>query len=239
MKRSLTNLVLTLLFAAFPAICCGQAFVARYPQLTEKNLPEFFKEWKAYSDSMALHATVCDSAITRIMNQEAYSELFAKYRTDDGSTPRYCVMPQTVDIYRYPITVDTANLATYSLYGHGADTIKIIPPLPPRGLYLTPRIDSLLSEYIGGLLLDESGLRFSEINEEHEKEIEGYISLTYGHWGGCWHFYAYPQMDFLSVTDNLIITHRSRCAYCGDGTIYVKKGDSFVKCDGRQIVWMQ
>lgn len=60
------NRVLTILFAMTAFLCSGQAFLAKYPKLTKKNLNKFFLDWKAYSDTIDSNNVITDSVIADI-----------------------------------------------------------------------------------------------------------------------------------------------------------------------------
>lgn len=60
-------IIIALIFSAMS--CSGQPFVAKYPKLTSKNLPKFFEDWSAYSDSVA-HGADCKSDICNAINAE-------------------------------------------------------------------------------------------------------------------------------------------------------------------------
>ena len=65
------NRIITTLFLGLTTlVCSGQSFLLEYPKLTKKNLSEFFLDWKAYSDSIALKATKNDSLIDEIVCTE-------------------------------------------------------------------------------------------------------------------------------------------------------------------------
>ena len=63
---NMRNRVLTILFAMTAFLCSGQAFLAKYPKLTKKNLKEFFLDWKAYSDTITSNYVITDSVIADI-----------------------------------------------------------------------------------------------------------------------------------------------------------------------------
>lgn len=63
--------IITILFLGLTTfVCSGQSFLLEYPKLTKKNLSEFFLDWEAYSDSIALKAAKNDSLIDEIVRTE-------------------------------------------------------------------------------------------------------------------------------------------------------------------------
>lgn len=101
-------LFITLIFSALT--CSGQSFIAKYSKLTKKNLPEFFEDWMAYSDSVA--GTVkCHSDICNAVNAE-FDSLFRVIRLLQGDLSHYVtkpkkkdygIIPQYIPVEYYPI----------------------------------------------------------------------------------------------------------------------------------------
>ena len=57
------KMMLAFLFGMAALFCCGQSFLLKYPNLTKRNLSEFFLDWKVYSDSVYSNNVVEDSVL--------------------------------------------------------------------------------------------------------------------------------------------------------------------------------
>lgn len=69
-RQAMKNKIfITIMLTLSTLVCCGQSFVDKYPKLTKKNLPEFFEDWQAYSDSVA-RTVNCHSDICNAVNAE-------------------------------------------------------------------------------------------------------------------------------------------------------------------------
>ena len=88
------NRVLTILFAMTAFLCSGQAFLAKYPKLTKKNLNKFFLDWKAYSDTIDSNNVITDSVIADIF---MWNNVVFGLEGHPANEPQYNVIPQTID----------------------------------------------------------------------------------------------------------------------------------------------
>ena len=89
------TILITLIFSALT--CSGQSFIAKFPKLTKDNLPEFFEDWKAYSDSISSNITISSPLDSLI-----YERNLLTYTTIalGNPCPRYVVYPETVELLR-------------------------------------------------------------------------------------------------------------------------------------------
>ena len=150
------NRVLTIFFAMTAFICSGQAFLAKYPKLTKKNLNEFFLDWKAYSDTITSNYVITDSVIADII---MWNNVIFGLEGRPTNEPKYNVVPQTIKIERYFLDVDTVMAKLCLGFPEFLEDLKddqyvvdsVTPVLPWRGLYLTSDINKKLSSFAGGL----------------------------------------------------------------------------------------
>ena len=232
---------LTVLFLAFIIMGCnGQP--NQTSRLTERNLPKFFKEWKENSDRLAAEKHTTDTLITTILSHE-FSLSNQPQTSDEGITPQYRVVLLKIYIYRYGMEADTTgsiNGLSYRHFEYEAmeeyETDSITPPLPLEGLYLTPKEETQLSQFLGGL---KSADTLSTINEANVRKLRHYIPVTYGHWGGYWWFYSFPQIQIIIVTHNVIILGRRTSWFEGDEIWYFKVGDRFIRDNTPKGIWIE
>ena len=241
------NRIITTLFLGLTTlVCSGQSFLLEYPKLTKKNLSEFFLDWKAYSDSIALKATKNDSLIDEIVCTE-YAPMLLEGRlwmTGKDGSPQYFVFPQYIKVERYYIDVDTVMAKHEFGFPSFIPDIKdnqyivdsITPILPHGGLYLTSDINKTLSIFVGGL---KRGDKIAKINKRNVGKLEKYIPVDYGHWGGYWWFTSFPLITNICYANNLIAVMR-RTSWCtGDVIWYVKENGKFVRYPEPIVDWME
>lgn len=191
---NMRNRVLTILFAMTTFLCSGQTFLTKYPKLTKKNLNEFFLDWKAYSDTINSNNVVADSIIADII---MWNNITFSLEGHPVNEPQYNVIPQTIEIERYYIDVDTVMARLCLGFPEFIEDLKddqyvvdsVTPVLSWRGLYLTPDINKKLSSFAGGL---KNGDKIGKINKKNVKILKKYIPVDYGHWGGYWWFTSFP-----------------------------------------------
>lgn len=243
--RRIIPIICIFFLASF--ICGGQAFMSKYNKLTNRNISVFFKDWKAYSDSVADNISNRDTVAAAIINQDMALSFALKGKGDEeGVMPLYKVVPQYIEVDRYYIEADT----TYSNFGfayshHRKDTIfeysidSITPQLPKNGLYLTPRIDRVLSKFVGGLAKGKGEDKFGKINRKNVSQLQHYIPVCYGHWGGYWWFYSFPVIYNVKYADNVIVLKR-RTSWCtGDELWYPRKEGGFVRDSHPKCGWIE
>jgi len=220
----------------------GQTFLSKYPKLTKKNLPEFFADWKAYSDSVKASNVIADSVLEYIINYE-YAIFWLEGSTH-GNLPIYKVIPRSIKVERYYLDIDTVMARLCHGFPDFIPDLRddqftvdsITPVLPHKGLYLTSEIDRTLSNFIGGLI---SGSKISKINKRNVSKLKEYIPVDYGHWGGYWWFTSFPLITYICYANNLIAVMR-RTSWCtGDVIWYIKESGKFARCPKPIISWIE
>lgn len=207
--------IILILSCLLTLMCNGQNFLSKYPNLTKKNLSEFFSDWKAYSDSVASLAIKNDSLINMAVCVNYLPRMLEGYRPEKE---KYIVVPQYIKIERYYIDVDTSvyNPRFGFPYHYSDQKVNeyridsIISQLPYQGLYLTSDIDKALASFIGGL---RQGDKTGKINKSNLKRLKKYIPVDYGHWGGYWWFTSFPLITNICQADNLLVIKR-RTSWC-------------------------
>lgn len=87
--------IILILSCHLTLMCYGQNFLSKYPNLTKKNLSEFFSDWKAYSDSVASLAIKNDSLIDMAVCENYLPCMLEGYRP---AKEKYIVIPQYIKI---------------------------------------------------------------------------------------------------------------------------------------------
>lgn len=250
MKLGAMQKYITLIFAlSFSTLTCsGQSFLAKYPKLTEKNLPAFFGDWKAYSDSVANNVE-CNSDICRVVNAEIDSafHIIRALQSDVSHyvakrKVKYGIIPQYIPVEYYPIAPSPNDTLFFSYdYASLYDSIlvreTITPNLGPNELYLTENIRTRLLEFITGLNVDnERPWRFIKKNiKALLKYIRHYNEEHYG----MVIFNDYPYIWKVQTTDDFIVLHIRASNYIGYEEWYIKKGISFEKVPGIHNAWIE
>lgn len=184
-------------------ICSGQSFVDKYPKLTKKNLPEFFEDWQAYSDSISSNITISNPLDSLIYERNlfTYAEIALQ-----SPRPRYIVYPKAVEVLTYKELGDTTNNSTsfgllmsipYAMQEYTKQMVDI--KIPDGALYMTnsisKKIDSFL--YVGKY-------RKKKEREKRLKELRKYISVSYGIFNT--HTYCdYPLILNIGVASDIIV----------------------------------
>ena len=238
---NMRNRVLTILFAMTTFLCSGQTFLTKYPELTKKNLNEFFLDWKAYSDTINSNDVVADSVIADII---MWNNIIFSLEGHPVNEPQYNVIPQTIEIERYYLDVDTVMAKLCHGFPEFIEDLRdeqyvvdsVTPVLPWRGLYLTPDINKKLSSFAGGL---KNGDKIGNINKKNVKILKKYIPVDYGHWGGYWWFTSFPIITNIRYADNLIAVMRRTSWWTGDVIWYVKEDGKFIRRPEPITSWVE
>lgn len=102
------RMILALLLGMTAIFCSSQSFLSKYPKLTKKNLNEFFLDWEIYSDSIASNNdAIKDSVLVDVIRHEYAEFLRENCNNPNGVTPRYYVLPQSIEVGRYYSDMDT------------------------------------------------------------------------------------------------------------------------------------
>lgn len=211
-------LLIICLFIGINGFC--QDFLSDFPQLTTDNLPNFFSKWQEYSAKQS-QKVVRDTLLCDIANEVMDDEL-------GRDRCKYRVIPQTISVEKYDCDADSAYYIRWFLERQRElepITTEIQLPLPEDGLFLTDSIYVKLADFCGGLNYNEDNL--SDFNNDNIELLEQFIPVTYGHWGGYWHFYSFPQIELIRQYNN-IISVSERTTWCnGDEVWFIKEGDKF------------
>lgn len=237
------KILLTLLLGIVVIFCSGQSFLVKYPKLTGRNLGEFFKDWEIYSDSVSSCNIIKDSILSDVVMRE-FAAFNDENKRQNSITSQYIVFPQTIEVERYYLDVDTimaessqgfpSYIPDMKREQYSVDTIT--PAVPRGGLYLTPGIRKVLSEFAGGLNKENV---ITKINKSNVKKLKKYIPVAYGHWGGYWWFVSFPIINGICYSDNLIAIMR-RTSWCTGNVIwYVKENGKFVRRQQPVSVWIE
>lgn len=190
-----------------------QDFLQKYRTLSEKNIDDFFKDWKQWSDKMREYST--NDSYNALFNQVYEHYPFFK----EADTTEFISLPSNIEVRYYSTEYDKLDWGMAVIRRRSFPKVTkgetFIPSLygsaSLRTLYLTHQIDSLLTEYLG---VDEL------INEEREKEIGRRIQTHYGHWGGYWWLTSMPTIyGFHYTTDGILVIARTGFA-SGDYLFY-------------------
>ena len=85
-------------------------------------------------------------------------------------------------------------------------------------LYMTPEIEKLLSQYLGGV--GEFGSRVTSINKARVAYLSRLFYVHYGHWGGYWILNSMPMIYYLGLYDDGICAYL-RTSWCSGETVFV------------------
>lgn len=229
--------------------CSGQSFLAKYPKLTKKTLPEFFKDWKAYSDSVR-DTLKCNTDIFHIVNTaEIGSSRIVKALEGEAShyvkkprVKKYGIIPQYIPVEYYPIEPTPNDTLFFSWdYASLYDSIlvkdKITPLLGINELYLNENIHTRLMEFITGLNVDyEKPWRFINKNI---KALQKYLRHNIEEHYGTVYFNDYPYIWKVQATDDFIVLHIRASDYTGYEQWYIKKGERFEEVPGIHNAWIE
>ena len=191
----------------------------KYHRLNKKNIDAFIQDWKDWSLELRTFSTdsVVNQAINRIRSE--YSE----WNQPDNSL--FYSMPCCIEIRRYqgsypPIDVSDEYRPRYEekqqaleryAYVPGFDSEKVI-------LYMTPEIEKLLSQYLGGVY--GFGSLVTNINKSRVAYLSRIFYVHYGHWGGYWILNSMPMIYYLSLYDDGICAFL-RTSWCSGETVFV------------------
>ncbi|MDE5593961.1 MAG: hypothetical protein K2I89_00100 [Muribaculaceae bacterium] len=253
MYKYLTILI-TLIFSVL--VCSGQPFLSKYPKLKKKNLPEFFEDWKAYSDSVA--GTVnCHSDVCNAVNAE-FDSWFHFIRVLQGDLSHYVakpkrkdygVIPQFIPVEYYPIEIAPADTLFFSwVYAFACDYTSlyndiilvndtITPALRTNELYLTTNISDCLLEFITGQNVKNE--RPAKFIQKNIKELRKYIDHYNEEHYGMVDFSNYPYVWKVQAFKNFIILHIITSNYTGYEQWYINYGDGFRKVPGKKNAWIE
>ena len=91
-------------------------------------------------------------------------------------------------------------------------------------LYISPRIQRLLSLYIGGVCESEEDdfmdyEKWTKINEDRLSQLRRLIHVDRGHWGGHWHIKTMPIVFSIYLFDDGYVVDM-RTSWCSGETVF-------------------
>lgn len=248
--HTMNKYIITILVLLLTAIVCsGQSFIAKFHKLTKENLPEFFEDWKVYSDSVAgtvnCHSDICNAVnavfdscfhIIRVLQDCASHYVKRSKRKDFG------VIPQFIPVEYYPIETDPTDTLFFSWdYAslHNDILVKdtITPALRPNELYLTMTISDCLLEFITGLNVENE--RPAKFIQKNIKELRKYIDHYNEEHYGMVVFSNYPYVWKVQATKNFIVLYIRASNYSGYEQWYINYGNGFRRVPGEKNVWIE
>lgn len=241
------TIIITLIFSALT--CSGQSFIAKFPELTKENLPDFFENWKAYSDSVAGTVT-CHSDICNAVNAEfdLYFHVIralqdcASHHVKRSKRKDYGIIPQYIPVEFYPIELAPADTLFFSwnyasLHNDLLVNDTITPALRPNELYLTTQIRNRLLEFIAGLNVKNE--RPAKFIQKNIKELRKYIDHYNEEHNGMVVFSNYPYVWKVQATKNFIVLHITTSNYSGYEQWYINYGNGFSRVPGERNTWIE
>lgn len=177
----------------------------KYQSLNKKNIDAFIQDWKGWS--LELRTLSTDSVVNQVINR-IMSEYSDKNQPDNSI---FYSMPCCIEIRRYqgsyPPPIDDEYIPLYEEKQQALDRFAYIPGFESDKviLYMTPEIEKLLSQYLGGIR--KFGSMVTNINKSRVAYLSRFFYVHYGHWGGYWILNSMPKIYHLSLYDDGI------CAY--------------------------
>ena len=203
------------------------SFAKKYHSLTEKNFNTFLKEWKNWSVKLRSFST------DPLINQ-AIKRVFIEYNRNTPARCALCALPGCIEVRRYSGSfndypfVDALWDETPSRENmmKASDCFAYVPSFDSDKeiVYITPEIDRLLSEYVGGVCAsDEYDVsdytKWTELNEDRLTELRYLIQVNRGHWGGYWHFESMPKIRSLYFYGDGFVADL-RTSWCTGETVF-------------------
>lgn len=224
------SFVLSIFILLFSLTGLGQSFLKKYPDLKIEDLPDFFADWKTYSDSVAVKA-ISEGPIYKVLTEQEIDKINTEVTTNfyggRDAVPRYNVVYQSVRVSRYNTDSSSSELLYANIGGRPlkADSVyNVTPPLPKDGLYLTRSIDDRLGKFIGGI---RDGDTITKRLDSNIYALQQYIPVSPGHWGGYWWFCSFPMITGINYADNRIIVKIRKSWHNGCEIEYLKEQGVF------------
>lgn len=242
------KIFITIMLTLSNLVCSGQSFVDKYPKLMKNNLPEFFEDWEAYSDSVA--STVnCHSEICNAVNAE-FDSLLQVIRELQGCASHYVkrskskdfgIIPQNIPVEYYPISPtpkDTLffSWGYYQMYLDKMVEDTITPRLRPNELYMTRNIGNRLMEFLTGKNVAHE--RPAKYLKKNIKELKKYLYRYNGDFNGAVIFNNFPYIYYVRVTSDFIVLYVRDGYLTGYEIWYIKKNGKFERVSGKHNTWI-
>lgn len=207
------------------------AFAEKYDSLTENNFHSFLKDWKRWSIQTRIHST--DSLLNAILTN-VLEEYGAETEKD---TCAYLSLSNIIEIRKYQgnATDYPANQegggredqdAEWNYMMKASERYCYVPSINSDKtiLYISPKIQRLLSLYIGGVCESEKDdsmnyEKWTGVNEDRLSSLRKLIHIDRGHWGGYWHLKTMPIISSIYLFDDGYIVDM-RTSWCSGETVF-------------------
>ncbi len=203
------------------------SFVNKYPSLNEKDFNEFINEWKKWSSQLR-------SFSKEALINQAISRVFTEYNKNNPDSCTLCSLPGCIEVRRYPgsfsdypYEVPLGETREWEYMAKASERFAYVPSFDSDKeiVYITPEIDRLLSQYIGGVCESEEDdytdhTKWTKVNEERLNELRKLIQVNRGHWGGYWHFESMPKIFSLYLYDDGVVADL-RTSWCTGETVFL------------------
>ena len=207
------------------------AFAEKYDSLTENNFHSFLKDWKRWSIQTRIHST--DSLLNAILTN-VLEEYGAETEKD---TCAYLSLSNIIEIRKYQgnATDYPANQegggredqdAEWNYMMKASERYCYVPSINSDKtiLYISPKIQRLLSLYIGGVCESEKDdsmnyEKWTGVNEDRLSDLRKLIPVARGHWGGYWHLKTMPIISSIYLFDDGYLVDM-RTSWCSGETVF-------------------
>lgn len=184
----------------------------------------FFAHWQRLSDEYA-------SSHPSPNIGHVYQHVFIHF-CDSNNSHSYYVLPPSVKVRKYSSEFDPKHYHSKldEDFFKEAPEFAYVPHLYTNKpvLYLFDEIEKNIGEYLGGVK-DEYG---KDINKEHVDDLQQYIELHYGHWGGYWHLATMPIIFRMYFFCNGVYASL-RDSWCTGKEVFMPyQSDEFIEVGG-------
>ena len=206
------------------------SFTEKYKSLDDSNFRLFLSEWIQWSHRM-------NSLSTDSLLNSTLTNVISEYRKDIIDTCSLLSFDDNIEIRKYqgnhndyPIDQDgfgSNRDVRWEYMMKASERYCYVPSIySDKGvLYITPRIQRLLSLYIGGVCeSDEDDFmdyeKWTEINEGRLSDLRKLIHVDRGHWGGHWHFKTMPIVYSIYFFDDGYVVDMRTSWWSGETVFY-------------------
>ena len=206
------------------------SFTEKYKSLDDSNFRSFVSEWIQWSNQMKSLST--DSLLNSTL-----TKVFAEYRKDGIDTCSFLSFDDNIEVRRYqgkhsdyPLDQDgfgSDRDARWDYMMKASERYCYVPSINSDNavLYITPRIQRLLSLYIGGVCESDGDdfrdhEKWTEINEGRLSDLRRLIHVDQGHWGGHWHFKTMPIVYSIYFFDDGYVVAMRTSSWSGEKVFY-------------------
>ena len=189
-------------------------FVKQYHRLNKRNIEAFVQDWEEWS--LELRSFSTDSTVNQAVNRIMLE--FSDWNQPDSSI--FYSFPCCIEVRKYYgsylitdelIREDDRQPFERLAYIPSFDSDKVI-------LYMTPKIEELLSYYLGGI--GKSWENVTSIKKDRVAYLSRLFYVHYGHWGGYWILYSMPKIYMLNIYEDGISAYLRTSWHTGE-TVFV------------------